>query len=153
MKRGAKYRPMIGITMGDAAGVGPEIIVKTLMAKGIYSRCRPVIIGDGGIMERAVAIVKATATVRRIGDVGEAHFVYGTLDVLDLKNLPLDLPFARVDARAGRAAYEYVERAVNLAMQRGTGRHRHGPPQQGGLGAGRLLPARAHGDLEHPVRN
>ncbi len=117
MKRGAKYRPMIGITMGDAAGVGPEIIVKTLMAKGIYSRCRPVIIGDGGIMERAVAIVKATATVRRIGDVGEAHFVYGTLDVLDLKNLPLDLPFARVDARAGRAAYEYVERAVNLAMR------------------------------------
>ena len=116
MKRGAKYRPVIGITMGDAAGVGPEIIVKALMAKRIYGRCRPVIIGDGGIMERAVAIVKAPATVRRIGDVGEARFVYGTLDVLDLKNLPLDLPFARVDARAGRAAYEYVERAVNLAM-------------------------------------
>ena len=56
-------------------------------------------------------------TVRGIGNAGEAHFVYGTLDVLDLRNLPLDLPFAKVDRRAGRAAYEYVERAVQLAMK------------------------------------
>ena len=117
MKRGAKYRPVIGITMGDAAGVGPEIIVKTLMDKRIYTLCRPLIIGDGGIMERAAAIVKARVTIRCIGDVGEARFVHGILDVLDLKNLALDLPFARVDGRAGRAAYEYVERAVNLAMR------------------------------------
>jgi 4-hydroxythreonine-4-phosphate dehydrogenase len=117
VKRGAKYRPVIGITMGDAAGVGPEIIVKALMGKRIYDLCQPVIIGDGCIMEKAAGIVKAPVTVRGIGNVGEAHFVYRTLDVLDLKNLPPDLPFARVDERAGRAAYEYVERAVQLAMR------------------------------------
>jgi 4-hydroxythreonine-4-phosphate dehydrogenase len=117
MKRGVKYRPVIGITMGDAAGVGPEIIVKALMGKRIYDLCRPVIIGDGGIMEKAAAIVRAPVALRRIGNVGEAHFVYGTLDLLDLKNLSPDLPFARVDGRAGRAAYEYVERAVQLAMR------------------------------------
>ncbi len=117
MKRVTKYRPVIGVTMGDAAGVGPEIVVKALMDKKIYDLCRPVIIGDGHVMEKAAAIVKAPVTVRRIGNVAEAHFVYGTLDVLDLKNLPPDVPFARVDGRAGRAAYEYVERAVELAMR------------------------------------
>lgn len=117
MKRAVKYRPIIGITMGDAAGVGPEIIVKSLMGKRIYALCRPLIIGDGGIMERAAAIVKVPVTVRGIGNVAEAHFVCGTLDVLDLKNLPPDFPFAKVDGQAGRAAYEYVERAVQLAMK------------------------------------
>jgi 4-hydroxythreonine-4-phosphate dehydrogenase len=61
--------------------------------------------------------VKAPVTVRGIGKVGEAHFVYGTLDVLDLGNLPADLPFSKVDGRAGKAAYEYVEKAVRLAME------------------------------------
>jgi 4-phospho-D-threonate 3-dehydrogenase / 4-phospho-D-erythronate 3-dehydrogenase len=116
VKRSAKYRPVIGITMGDAAGVGPEIVVKALMDKKIYDLCRPVIIGDGYVMEKAAAIVKAPVTVRGIANVAEARFAHGTLDVLDLKNLPPDLPFARVDGRAGRAAYEYVERAVKLAM-------------------------------------
>jgi 4-phospho-D-threonate 3-dehydrogenase / 4-phospho-D-erythronate 3-dehydrogenase len=55
--------------------------------------------------------------IRGIGNVGEAHFVYGTRDVLDLKNLPPDLPFSTVDGRAGKAAYEYIEKAVRLAMK------------------------------------
>lgn len=117
MRGGKKCRPVVGITMGDGAGIGPEIIVKALMVKRIYGLCRPLIIGDGGIMKRAAAIVKAPVTVRGIGNTGEAHFEYGTLDVLDLKNLPSDLPFGRIDGRAGKAAYEYVERAVQLAMK------------------------------------
>ncbi|MEW6719411.1 MAG: 4-hydroxythreonine-4-phosphate dehydrogenase PdxA [Thermodesulfobacteriota bacterium] len=116
MKRRGDRRPVVGITMGDAAGIGPEVIVKALMVKKSCDLCRPLIIGDRGIMERAAAVVKAPLTVRGIGNAREAHFVYGTLDVLDLKNLPPDLPFAQVDARAGRAAYEYVEKAVRLAM-------------------------------------
>jgi len=102
--------------MGDAAGIGPEIIVKALTVKKTHDLCRPLIVGDRGIMEKAASIVKAPVTVRGIETVDEAHFVYGTLDVLDLANLPADLPFGRVDARAGRAAYEYVEKAVRLAM-------------------------------------
>ena len=78
MRRGKKYRPIVGITMGDGAGIGPEIIVKALILKRIYGLCRPLIIGDGGIMKRAAAIVKAPVTVRGIGNAGEAHFEYGT---------------------------------------------------------------------------
>jgi 4-hydroxythreonine-4-phosphate dehydrogenase len=116
VKRGAKQKPVVGITMGDGAGVGPEIIAKALTDKTIHDLCRPLIIGDKGIMERAAAIVKASVTIRGIGDVAEADFVYGTLDVLDLKNVPADLPFSKIDGRAGRAAYEYIEKAVQLAM-------------------------------------
>ncbi len=116
MKRRAARKPIVGIAMGDAAGIGPEIIAKALTVKKTYDLCRPLIVGDRGIMERAASIVKAPVTVRGVGSVGEAHFVYGTLDVLDLANVPPDLPFSKVDARAGRAAYEYIEKAVRLAM-------------------------------------
>lgn len=118
MNRSKIHRPVIGITMGDGAGVGPEIIVKALMDKKIYDFCQPLIIGDKGIMKRAAVIVKAPVSVRGIGNVNEAHFVYGTLDVLDLKNLPADLTFARIDARAGKAAYAFIEKAIGLAMKR-----------------------------------
>ena len=116
MKNKPEQRPLIGITMGDGAGVGPEIIVKALADKETYAYCRPLIIGDKGIIERAASILKAPVEVKGIGDISGARFIFGTLDVLDLGNLPGDLPFSVVDGRAGRAAYEYVERAVKLAM-------------------------------------
>jgi 4-hydroxythreonine-4-phosphate dehydrogenase len=110
-------KPIIGITMGDATGAGPEIIVKALDDRGVYDVCRPLVIGDLGIMERAAGIVKLPLKFRAVEDVAAAAFAYGTADVLDLKNLPADLPFATVDARAGKAAYEYVAKGVELAMK------------------------------------
>ncbi|MDF2929880.1 MAG: 4-hydroxythreonine-4-phosphate dehydrogenase [Anaerospora sp.] len=109
-------KPVIGITIGDAAGVGPEIIVKALAEKEVYNICRPVVIGDLGIMKRAVSIVGKNLTCRAIDDVLSGGHEFGRIDVLDLNNLPEDLPFAQVDPRAGKAAYTYVETAVNLAL-------------------------------------
>lgn len=109
-------KPLIAITMGDATGVGPEIIVKALQERDMYTLCRPAVIGDLGIMRRAVDIVKAGFPCYPVNDLSTAGQAYGQIDVLDLNNLPADLPFATVDSRAGRAAYEYVEMAVKLAM-------------------------------------
>lgn len=109
-------KPVIGITIGDAAGVGPEIIVKALAEKEVYNICRPVVIGDLGIMKRAVKIVGKNVTCRAIDDVLSGGYEFGQIDVIDLNNLPEDLPFAQVDPRAGKAAYTYVETAVNLAL-------------------------------------
>lgn len=109
--------PIIGITIGDATGAGPEIVVKALADKGVYEVCRPLVIGDAGIMERAARIVGSDCKIRPVAAVGEAVYAYGTLDVLDMKNLPADLPFAKVDARAGKAAFEYVAKGVELAMK------------------------------------
>ena len=103
--------------MGDATGCGPEIIVKSLAEKEFYQTSRLFVIGDAKIMQRAVGIVGSNLKVRKVDSVVGAGEDPGVIDVLDFDNLPLDLPFATVDARAGKAAYEYVEKAVGYALQ------------------------------------
>jgi 4-phospho-D-threonate 3-dehydrogenase / 4-phospho-D-erythronate 3-dehydrogenase len=117
VNRNIHDKPVIGITMGDGAGIGPEIIVKALTDKNIYNLCQPLVIGDRDNMERAALLAKAPVTVRGIKKIEEAHYVYGTLDVLDLENLPSDLPYGQVDGRAGKAAHDYIEAAVALALK------------------------------------
>jgi 4-hydroxythreonine-4-phosphate dehydrogenase len=110
-------KPILGITMGDAAGIGPEIIVKALADKEIYEIARPVVFGDKKIIERAIGIIGADVACRSIEEPSRGGQEYGTIDVIDLNNLPADLPFAKVDGRAGRAAYEYIEKAVGYALK------------------------------------
>jgi 4-hydroxythreonine-4-phosphate dehydrogenase len=110
-------KPILGITMGDAAGVGPEVIVKALADEKLYESSRPVVFGDKKIMERAVKIVGSTLVCHSIESPEDGGRQYGTIDIVDLDNLPADLPFAKLDARAGKAAYEYIEAAVKYAMK------------------------------------
>lgn len=65
-------KPVIGITMGDAAGIGAEIIVKSLTHKNIYEECQPIVIGDAKILSRAVEITKSNVTIRSIQKIEEA---------------------------------------------------------------------------------
>ncbi|GIP40055.1 4-hydroxythreonine-4-phosphate dehydrogenase [Paenibacillus sp. J31TS4] len=110
-----KHRPVIGITMGDAAGVGPEIILKSLKDAAVYDSCRPFVIGDAKMLERVEPVLQTGLAVRRIASLNEAAFELGTVDCLDLDLLPADLPFGQVDARAGNAAFRYLEKAIELA--------------------------------------
>jgi 4-hydroxythreonine-4-phosphate dehydrogenase len=110
-------RPIIGITIGDAAGVGPEIIAKSLSFEDIYRICRPVVIGDAGAMQQAEKIAQVNVGVNSVSHVKDAKFEYGLIDVLDLKNIDLEtLKMGRVSAMTGRAAVEYIKRAVQLAL-------------------------------------
>ncbi|WYP25942.1 4-hydroxythreonine-4-phosphate dehydrogenase PdxA [Alkalihalobacillus sp. FSL W8-0930] len=109
--------PIIGITMGDAAGVGPEIISKAFVTGELFQSGRPLVIGDYEIMERAVAITKTELNVVPVKDPTECVFEPGTIEVLDLKLLPKDLPFGQVSEEAGNAAFRYVEKAVELAKE------------------------------------
>lgn len=110
-------KPVLGITMGDAAGIGPEVIVKALADQAMYEKARPVVFGDKKIMDRAIKITGSSLQCRAISDPKDAGSEYGCIDVYDLDNLPADLPFAQLDARAGKAAYEYIEAAVKYAMK------------------------------------
>ena len=110
-------KPVLGITMGDAAGIGPEVIVKALADKRIYELAHPIVIGDKKIMQRALDIVKSDLQLRTVQDIDNLHSEFGYIDLIDLNNLPEDLPFAKVDARAGKAAYEYIESAVDLTLK------------------------------------
>jgi 4-phospho-D-threonate 3-dehydrogenase / 4-phospho-D-erythronate 3-dehydrogenase len=105
----------IGITMGDAAGVGPEIIMKSLGHAELYERCQPLVIGDAGRLREAGEIVLSQSEVNAIGDPIDAKFRPGTVDCIDLKLIPAGLPWGKLSAVCGDAAYHYLARAVELA--------------------------------------
>jgi 4-hydroxythreonine-4-phosphate dehydrogenase len=112
-------KPVIGITMGDAAGIGPEIIIKALSLKEIYDMCSPIVICDSRIMAQAAKVVEANLSINSVSSIAEAKFEYGCIDVFDLKNVDLkSLNRGRVDAMAGKAAVEFIEKAVSLALKR-----------------------------------
>jgi len=108
--------PILGVTMGDPAGVGPEIIARACAEPGVRRACRPVVIGAAATMSEALALVGAGLSLHAVKDVGECRWAGAALEVLDLANVDMaTLPRCEVSAAAGRAAYEYIERAVALA--------------------------------------
>lgn len=120
----------IGITMGDPAGIGPEIVAK-LFAEGIDGRA--VVYGDLTILRRAIAIVGANLRVRKVVDARGASCSGGTIDVIPLSWLPEDFPFGCVEAAAGRAAYDYLNAAIYDARAGETGALVTAPIHKGAL--------------------
>jgi len=110
--------PVIGITMGDPAGVGPEVVMKALARADAYKMCRPLVIGDKRQLERARALLNLKLDVVSIPGPEKAKFTQGAVEVIDLSPVPADLPYGKVSAAAGEAAYRYIERAVKLALDR-----------------------------------
>ncbi len=109
--------PLIAVTMGDPAGIGPEIIAKTFAEEGFSDENRALVVGDAGILRRAVDLLRLSLEVHTVDAPEEAQFESGTVDVLSTSELPEDLPFGELDARAGAAAFEYVRRATELAIE------------------------------------
>jgi len=106
--------PTIVITMGDAAGIGPEIIMKALASPDVRAFCKPLVVGDGARLRRAGDCVGSRLHVESLDDAGEASYGHGDVECVDLNLIPEDLPFGRVSAVAGEAAFRYVERAVRM---------------------------------------
>jgi len=109
--------PVIGITMGDAAGVGPEVVMKALAHRDVYRFCRPLVLGDARQLARANAACRLSLSVHAMQKPDQAGFRPGTVDVIELAPVPPDLAYGRVSAAAGEAAYRYIERAVALALE------------------------------------
>ena len=107
--------PLVAVTMGDPAGVGPEIIAKTFADPDFHARNRALVVGDARMLERAAELTGLPLEINEIPDPEDAAFTPGTADVLQVGELPPDLPFGELDARAGDAAFRYVERATGLA--------------------------------------
>lgn len=108
--------PIIAITMGDAAGVGPEIITRALAEDSLYARCRPLVIGDAARLRRAVQITGTNLAINPITDPQAGRYTHGHIDCIDIAVIPDDLPFGQVSAAAGEGAYRFVEKATELAL-------------------------------------
>lgn len=110
-------KPIVGITMGDAAGIGPEIIVMALVVPEVYRVCNPLVIGDAATIRDALKITHMQTKVEGIKRVDKAQFIKGVIEVLDLHNIDHGVLLkGRVDPMPGKAAFEYIERAVDLAL-------------------------------------
>jgi 4-hydroxythreonine-4-phosphate dehydrogenase len=108
--------PILGVTMGDPAGVGPEIIARAAAEPAVRATARPVVIGAASAMKEALALVGSRLALHAVGRVADCRWADSTLEVLDLGNVDMtSLPRCEVSAAAGRAAYEYIARAVDLA--------------------------------------
>lgn len=125
-------RPILGISMGDPFGNGPEITVRALADKSVYDRCRPLVVGDKTSMEYAAKVAKkigaADVKINAISNAKDAKYEYGTIDVLDLGLVPADKipdtsdldapkPFGiGACALGGEAAFQYVKKVIEIAM-------------------------------------
>ena len=119
----AANKPKIGITMGDAAGIGPEIIVKALARKDVYLLCQPIVIGSPAIFQDACSrftTPPGTSQLKLniIETPIQASARHGIIDVLDVSSIsPQDISVGTIDARAGAAAVKVIETGARLAMQ------------------------------------
>ena len=114
-------QPVIAVTMGDPAGIGPEIIARAFDEEDFRKHNRAIVVGDAGILERAARLLDLALRANVIAESEDARFEPGTVDVISETELPEDLPFGELDARAGDAAFRYVERATGLASERRVG--------------------------------
>lgn len=114
-------RPVIAITMGDAAGVGPEVVVKALAEQEVYDCCCPLVVGDAQRLRRAVEITGVDLAVAPVEGPEDAGYLHGTIDVVDLDCIPDDLAFGELSEVAGEGAYRFIETAVELATSHRVG--------------------------------
>jgi len=113
----ADPRPGIAISMGDPAGIGPEIVARALSDPGVAARARCVVFGDARVMRRALALVGSGLSLRAIGSARAAQPNAGEMLLVDLANAdPASFAAGRVSALCGQAAWEYVRAASSTAL-------------------------------------
>jgi 4-hydroxythreonine-4-phosphate dehydrogenase len=110
-------RPLLGITMGDPAGVGPEITARALAQPAVTSSSKPIVIGDRSVMAATLELLGSQLELHAVRSPAECRFWPGTIECIDLGNVDAaHLAKGSVSAEAGRAAYAYIETAVRLCQ-------------------------------------
>jgi 4-hydroxythreonine-4-phosphate dehydrogenase len=113
--------PVVAVTMGDPAGIGPEIVAKTFAEENLHDKNKALVVGDVGMLKKAIRLLELPLRASEISHPGEALFERGSVDVLQVGELPENLPFGELDARAGAAAFGYIRRATELALESSVG--------------------------------
>ncbi|MCF7943746.1 MAG: 4-hydroxythreonine-4-phosphate dehydrogenase PdxA, partial [Spirochaetia bacterium] len=113
-------KPLLGITMGDPAGIGPEIIVKALADPEVYGWCRPLVIGDIQAFKRALEYTGLTRMIVRTVEMpDEGSYTPGVVDLLPASSGSIPpVPLGTVTAAAGAAAYAAIIRSIDLGMDK-----------------------------------
>lgn len=110
-------RPLIGVPIGDPAGIGPEIVVKSMKNEELYLISRPVVVGDVKVIEQACNYSGVSLKINTIQEPLEGIYEFGTINVIDLNNIDInELKMGQEQGMCGKAAYEYIEKCIQLAL-------------------------------------
>ena len=112
-------RPILGLSVGDPGGIGPEITAKALAEEQIYRIARPLVVADFRFMEDVLRFTGLKLDLHPLQRIDDARFLHGTLDILDMHNMPLEqLRYKEVTAEQGKASFEYIAKVIELAMNK-----------------------------------
>ncbi len=112
-------KPIIGIPIGDAAGIGPEISIKALMNSDLKTLCRPVLIGNIDVLQNIKRKFKLGVDFNSIDDPQKGCYEDGIIDLINLDNIEAGkIEYGKIQSEAGKAAYEYIKRSIELAMDK-----------------------------------
>lgn len=112
-----RFRPVTAITMGDPAGIGPEIVVGTMLDNEIHECCRPFVIGSAAIMDKAAKILGKELKYNKITEPDQAKYEYGTVDILETGDYDTDsIRWGEVQELAGRMAVDWIMKSIELGM-------------------------------------
>ena len=109
-------KPFLAITMGDAAGIGPEVTAKTLIDPAMYEKCRPFVVGNTDAMNDALRLIKSDLKAVKLQTLEDVNGNYGQVEVLDLNNLDYsDITYGQLSEQSGNATVEWNLKAGELA--------------------------------------
>jgi 4-hydroxythreonine-4-phosphate dehydrogenase len=110
-------RPIVGITMGDPVGIGPEVICLALNHPEVYDVAKPLVIGDVQVLETAKLITKSPSLIANVNSPGAASYKPGCIDVLNSSNLdPERLVWGQPTIATGQAMEHYINTAIDMAL-------------------------------------
>lgn len=112
-------KSFVAVPIGDAAGIGPEIVAKAVASDIVFDVAKCVVVGDKKIMENAISITKVPLVVHCIKEPGDGDYSKGKLNLIDLDNIDMaKFKIGVIDAMCGKAAFEYIEKSISLAMDK-----------------------------------
>lgn len=112
------FKPVVAITMGDPAGIGPEIVVGTMLDQSLHECCKPFVIGSIGMLERAVKILNKDVKYNKISDPSEARYEFGTIDVLETGEYDTNsIVWGEVQALAGQMSIDWIMKSIELGTE------------------------------------
>ena len=110
-------KTLIAVPLGDPAGIGPEIVARSIADKELFGITDCIVIGDKKVMENAIRITGEDLKVNVVADPAEGDYREGILNLIDLDNIDMDrFQFGKVDAMCGKAAFEYIEKSIQITM-------------------------------------
>ena len=107
--------PIIGISIGDPAGVGCEVSLKAIMNSNVLNKSKVILIGDKDVIKKTYEIVKCDMELNEINNIDE--YQNKKINYISLNNAEFDYEYGKVQAVCGKVSFQYIEKAINLALE------------------------------------